>query len=106
MRIEVSHGYPPPPRLRLVWPLMGKWDGSSSQEAGWKPEQMDSLPWLGSTDSVSHVGLLLNHVDFLNQIVPQWVEGIIHTGRSRGVRLSESGSLEANIICARLENSG
>lgn len=36
---------------------------------------MDSPLWLGSPDCVSHVGLLLNHVDFLHQIVLQgWKE--------------------------------
>lgn len=32
---------------------------------------MDSLLWLGSPDCVSHVGLFLNRVDFLQQTVLQ-----------------------------------
>lgn len=46
---------------------------------------MDSILWLGSPDCVSHVGLLLNHVDFLHQFVLPGAEGTIHTGRSWGV---------------------
>lgn len=44
---------------------------------------MDSLLWLGSPDCVSHVGLFLNRVDSLHQIVLQGCKALATLGEAR-----------------------
>lgn len=59
-------------------------------------------------DCVSHVGLLLNYVDLLNQIVSQLPVCRRHSLHWEKLRffVIQSGYLEANVIYAPLENSG